>query len=256
MTEGRRELLDVTCRSADDRAPRGAVVYGEHPVVVQETHEKPGGKGEHRRRVGRPDRRTHRHYVVLGERATVTPALQQLAERHLAAGLVEQCRRLTVEAQDVANHPEESRAKQVASLREQRIEAGAVVFQATRLVTHREAHAALLGGDTQFLQKPDEIRVGAVVEYDETGVHLPAAAALFDGVRVRVAAEVARRLVERDVVFPVQPVCGDIAGNATADDCDFHAGVPAARTACRSRIATGTGRRSQTTPSAASSRRA
>ncbi len=256
MPERCGQLLDVASRSADDGAPRGAVVHGEHPVVVQEAHEKPGREGQHRRRIGRPDCRAHRHDVVLDERAPVAFALQQLSKRHLASGLLEQRRSLAVETQDVANHAEEPRSQEVAPLREQRIQAGAVVFQAARLVTHREAHAALLGGDAKFREQPDEIRVGAVVEDDESCVHLPAPAGLLDGVCVRVAAEVARRLVERDVVLAVQSVRGDVAGDATADDCDLHAGVLKARAACRSRIATGTGRRSQTTPSAASSRSA
>ena len=122
-------------------------------------------------------------------------------------------------------HAEERGPQQVAALGEQAVERGAVVLQAARLIAHRETHAAFLRGDAEFREQRDEVRVGAVVEDDEAGVDLVAAAGLLNAVRVGVAADVAGRFVYGNVVFAVQPVRDDIARDAAADDGDLHRGA-------------------------------
>ncbi len=252
VAERRRELLDVARRAAVDGAPRRPVVDGEHAVVVQESHEESCREFHHRRRVGGPDRRPHRHDVVVHERAPVAAAREELAERKLTAGLVEQARRLAVESQDVAHHAEERRSQQVAPLREQRVERRAVVLEPGDLVAHREAHAACLRRDAELVEQRDEVRVGAVVEDDEAGVHVPGPAVHLDCVRVRVAADVVARLEHRDVVLTVEFAGRDVARDAGTDDRNLHGCLRRPRRPA-SRIDGGTGRRSRTMPSAASS---
>ena len=81
-----------------------------------------------------------------------------------------------------------------------------------------------LRGHAQFIKQRHEVRIGPVVEDDETGVHLQALAADVQRVGVRVAADVIARLVDGDVMFAMQAPCGDVAGDSAADDCDLHSG--------------------------------
>ena len=76
-----------------------------------------------------------------------------------------------VEAQDVAYHAEEARRCQIASLREQGIDAAARVLEAAVEIADAEAHVRRLAADAEFLQQGDKIGVGPVVVDDEARVH-------------------------------------------------------------------------------------
>ena len=150
---------------------------------------------------------------------------QILAERYLGTTF-QQARRFAVETHDVAQHAVKRRPQQIAPLREQGVERGAVVLEPARLVAHAEAHRACLRLDPQFVEQRNEVRISPVVEHDETGVDGVTFAIQFDRVRVRVAADMAARLEHRNVVVTVQTVRNHVAGDAAADDGDFHAGAP------------------------------
>ena len=119
-------------------------------MIVQKAHEESGRERKHLRGIGRPDRRAHRHDVVLDERAAVTAAPEELAERQLAGLLVENRPGLAIETEDVADHAEERGSNEVAALREQRVERSAVVLEPSGLTADREAHAAFLRGDAEL----------------------------------------------------------------------------------------------------------
>jgi len=107
-------------------------------------------------------------------------------------------------------------------LREQRVEAGAVVFEAGFFAMHAEAHVAGLPADAEFVQQRDEIGIGPVVEDDETGIDRIPAPLVFDVMRVGVAANMAASFKHGDVVILVQVMGQGVAGNAATDDGDFH----------------------------------
>ena len=280
VLEGRNQFLDIARRTAADGAPLRAVVHRQHAVVVEETDEEARRKGQHARRIGGPDGRPHGDEVIADERLAVTLEVQVVAEADIDFA-IEQPRRFAIEAQDVADHAVEARPEQVAALGEQRIDAGAVVFQTGRFVPHAETHVALLRGHAQFVHQRDEVRVGPVIEDDESGVDGVALALILDVVGMRVAADVAAGFEQRDVVLAMQVMRDDIAGNTAADDGDalpagfvqceglrgVHTaspavaidlgtdGLPSASTRRAARTRCGTPFRSRITPSAASALR-
>ena len=74
------------------------------------------------------------------------------------------------------------------------------------------------------VEQPLEIRIVAVVEDDEPGVHVPRAALGLDPDRVGVAAGVVGGLEQGDLMTGVvQTAGGDQARHAAADDRDPHA---------------------------------
>ncbi len=251
IAERRHQFLHVARRAAAHHAPHRPVVHGEHAVVMQEADEELRGEAEHALGIGRPDRGTHRDQVVLDEAAAVLVRRQVIAQRHPRRVLREQRGCLAVEAQDFQHHAVEGRPQQVAALREQPVDRGAVVLQSGVRVAHGEAHGALLPLHAQLFEQRDEVRVRAVVVHDETRVDPVRLAFELDAVRVRVAAHVVTCLEHGDrMPGLVQAAGDDIAGDAGPDDRDLHA---CSSREVASRTATGTGRRSWTMPAFASS---
>ncbi len=246
MTERRDELVDIACRAAANRAPLRAIVHGQHAVVVEEAHQVTRGKLPQRSRARTPDRRAHRHHVVLDELPRVTLLGQVVGQRDRPMRRVEQGGRFAIEAQDVANHAPECRPQQVGTLREQAVERRAVVLQPGGCALHGKGHLARLACNAELFEQGEEVGIGAVVEHDEARVDGNRSALVLHLVSVRVAADVRRGLEHRDFVLAVQVMCRDVACNAAADDGDLH------RRASRKRA--GTLFRSQTNPHAAIAR--
>ena len=138
-------------------------------------------------------------------------------------------------------------------MREQRVERGAVVLEATGFVPHAKTHRAGLCFDAYFFEQLDEIRIGTVVKDDKAGVDAMVLTIDLDVVRVSVAANMRGCLEYRDVVITVQAARGDVAGDTAADNGDSHSAPPATRRAPSNRF--GTMRRSRMIPSASSNHR-
>ena len=85
-----------------------------------------------------------------------------------------------------------------------------------------EAHVRRLRGDAQRGQQALEVRVVAVVEDDEAGVHVMRGVLGVDADGVRVAARERAGLEHGDLVLAVQQVRGGQPGDAGADDRDPH----------------------------------
>ena len=251
LPERRSKLFNITRGAAAYRAPLRAFVDGQHAVVVKELHEIPRRKRQHARRIGGPDRRTHRYQVVVDELRRILAGGKIITQTNFVRGL-QQLRRYMVKAQNIANHAMKRRPQQIAPLCEQGVQRGAVVFQAASLVTHAETHGRWLRLNPQFVQQRDKVWIRPVVVNDKSGVDGVTLAIEFNRVRMGVPADVAGGLEHGDVVRGVQMMCDDIAGDAAADDGDFHCGALCLR-ACS--ITVGTSFRSQMMPSAASSRR-
>src|SRR6187397_1754092 len=114
---------------------------------------------------------------------------------------VEQGGRLAIEAQDVANHAPERRLHEIGTLREEAVECRAVVLQSGELALHGEAHLARLARDAELFEQGEEVRIGAVVEYDEARVDGNRSALVLHFVCMRVAAYMCYRSEHRDVVL-------------------------------------------------------
>jgi hypothetical protein len=133
----------------------------------------------------------------------------------------QQLQRLAVEAHQVGDHPVKPRGDEVRALGEQAVGRGAVVLEVADPVADREAHVARLPRDPQVGQEALEARVVAVVEDDEAGIDVDAAAGRVDRDRVGVPAGHRAGLEDRDVVAAMQCVCGGEAGDTRADDGDL-----------------------------------
>src|SRR6185369_4252982 len=94
---------------------------------------------------------------------------------------------------------------------------------------HGEAHLARLKFDAELAEQLQEVRVRAIVAYDEPGIDGDAPAFVFDVVRMRVTAHVIARLEDGDLVLAVQVIGGDVSRNAAADDGNFHEHSPPGR---------------------------
>jgi hypothetical protein len=75
-----------------------------------------------------------------------------------------------VEAQDLGQHVHESRAQQVASLGEDRVQARTAPLQLVFRHLHREGHVRRRSSDPQITEELDQVRVGAFIEDQEAGV--------------------------------------------------------------------------------------
>ncbi len=129
---------------------------------------------------------------------------EEVAQRGISRGR-DACA-MQIEAQDVRDHAQERGVGEVAPLREQRVDGGAVVLEPGARAAHREAHAGGLRRHLQLVHERGKAWICPVVEDDEAHVHGPDAAAAFHVTRERVAAHVLAGFEHREVVLPVQPV--------------------------------------------------
>ena len=178
LSERPAQRCDIAARAAFDHPPLWTLVDRQQAVVAAEAHEELKREVEHVCARHRPDRRPHRHDVMIDEALPIVIRLKVGAQR--GAGIdtlavqVGQC--LTVETQNVPDHPPEPWGHQVAALGEQCVHVVAVIFQARDRVMHGKAHLGRLRWHLKLVEQADEVRVRPVVEDDETGIYCMALA--------------------------------------------------------------------------------
>ena len=92
-----------------------------------------------------------------------------------------------------------TRLENIASLRKKFVQAHAIVFQSSRLVLNAEGHLRRLRLHPQLLKKANKVRVGGVVENDETCIDWNLNAVFLDKNGVRVSTRSGFTLDESDV---------------------------------------------------------
>ncbi len=189
----------------------------EQRVVVEEPHHRLRRKVEHAGGWRRPDRAAEWQQVAVAEPRPGSEPGQEVAHRH--AGVGGGAQRLRVEPHYVADHPQESGAREVRWLRRHRRQVAQAVFDAPPAEGGAEAHVARRDRHVEFLEELDEPRIGAPVEDDETGIdRLVAPPARHD--RAGMATEARRRLDQRDPVVSRQQVRGTKPRDPAADHGD------------------------------------
>ena len=201
-------------------------------VVAEADHR---GHGELQHLVGRaaPDAAEHGQEIPVPELGTEAVQFQEAGQGlHQFGVLIGNGNpgAQGIEAQQVAQHPDEARVQQVAALGEDRVETGAAPFEraaaqrARRL--DRERHVGLDCLDAQFFKQLDQGRIGAFVEDQEARVHAvgdrTARRGQGDVHGVGVAAKVVCGLKQGQIGVPMQCVGCSEAGDTGADDGDFH----------------------------------
>jgi hypothetical protein len=145
---------------------------------------------------------------------------KELAQgERILAGRAEQPPRAGVEDRDGGEHGEVLRPGERTGGREEPARAARPgVFQPAALAAHRHAHLGVAGGDPKLTEQAQQAGIGTRVVDDEAGVegHQPAVTG-GDVVGVGVAAQPVVRLVQRDVVGPLQQVGSGQARHAGPD---------------------------------------
>src|SRR5579871_1760439 len=232
------QRLDVARRPALNDSPLRPAIDGQHAVVVQKSYEEAGGELPHAHPIGRPDRRSHRHDVMLDEPATVTFALQVFPQGNLALlFLIQETEGLAIEASDVGEHSPEARPQQVPPLREQAIPGGAVVFEPRAFVPHREAHLARLRRDPELSEQRGKARIGPFVVNNKTGVDLMSRSAHGYCVRMHVTADVVVGFINGHFAVTAKPQRHQVTGDSRPNDGDLQ--VSSVRAVMRRRSARG-----------------
>ena len=227
LGERRGDPGDVLAGAAGHRAPGRRAEDREHAVVLEEREEVAGRVVQGQLGVAGPDGRDDGLHEVPGEVRREAALLEELAQRGVRGvrtggvlGGLEQAARASVEAGDLAEHPQVARAGQVAPGREDTAGAErAGPLETGGVVADRHRHVGLLRRHAELGEEPEQGRVGAPVVHDEAGVDRQPAKALLHHVGVGVPAEPVVGLEERDVTGPRGDVRRGQAGDAGADDC-------------------------------------
>ena len=162
---------------------------------------------EHLRRWRGPHRAAHRQDVEIEKVLPVAAFAGEVAQRHaLEARIIHRGEAVRIEAVDLENEAPESRAEQILPLPKDLSQATAIPLIAAALVRHAEGHVRLLRLDAKFIKQPAQQRVGVVIEHHETRVDRHLARVLRHRDRIRMPADVARGLEDRQVILPMQKV--------------------------------------------------
>ena len=178
-------------------------------MVVEEAGEEAGGERPHLLRARPTTRRTAWGTISRSHEPLGVAALGRgtRAATALARASSSSAPRLAVEAHQVGDHPQEARARRRGAGLANRPR-GVPAYSKPRAVAHGEAHVGGLGGHPELVQQRLEVRVVAVVEDDEAGVHPVGLVGQVDPHGVGVAAHVVVGLVDGDVVLGMQLVRG------------------------------------------------
>jgi len=191
-------------------------------VIVVEVDDEPDRKLCERPDWAGPDRRAHGEQVVPGKILRISVLEQEFANRGLVVALDDEIPGFSIKSQDVGQHSIESRPQQVATLREQRIQRMAVIFQAAPVVAHAETHRCRPRCNAEFVEQPNEMRIRPVVKHDEACVDGVTLAVKFEIDRVRMAARIVVGFKHRDVVLGAQPIRRHKSRNARTNHSNFH----------------------------------
>ena len=106
-----------------------------------------------------------------------------------------------VEAQDLAQHPQEARRGGIAALSEDGVQIDARPFPHAAIKRKREAHVACFGAHAKVIEQRREVRIVQLVVDDEAGVDRDRPLAEVDLIRVGVAAQPVFGFVQHHLVL-------------------------------------------------------
>ena len=232
---------DAAAHSAASRRAPSSIAAGRstcsRPWLWQKRISVATGKASICSLRARPDARDHRQQVPLPKlaaeamlrRGTRRPTARASPHPRRRAMWVASRLKRAMSA-SMRQKPGRSRLRRCANTLRQ---AGAAPFDPVAARLYRERHVRRGGLHPQFGEQPHELRIGALVVDEETGVHAMRHAVERHVDRVRVAAEMPCGLEQRDPALAgcaSQLARGSQAGNARADDGDsFHVRVRSGR---------------------------
>jgi hypothetical protein len=215
------DLAHVFATAPFHRPPQGPVKNLQQAMVLAEADESCERHVEHLAGGARPDRGGHRQQVPFRKCRRVASFMQEVTQAALVVGMRQQPGdAFPVETQDVGEHGPELRAHEVALLPEDGRQIAPRPLDVGVLQADRERHLGLDAVHAEHGEQRDQVRVGLLVEDEETGIDRVRLAFEMDVHCVGVAAEVVSRLEQRDFVLATeQPGTGE-TGDAGADDGD------------------------------------
>ena len=225
------DFVDIVARATGHGPPLGSIGHLDQAMVVTKADHGGHWKLQHLIGRARPDAAHHGQKIPVAELVRKL-FLQQKFRQGLQHGRFcagfGQRRGAAVKAQDVDQHAPKAPVQQIAPLRKHAVQAGAAPlhrrFAAGRRYFDGKRHLRLGGGHTELLEQLNQVRVGALVENQKTGVyavcHRAGSAGQADIHCVGMPAKVVAGLKQGDFGFAGQPVRCRQTGNAGADDGD------------------------------------
>ncbi len=191
-------------------------------MVLKEAHEELRGNVEHAAPGQRPEGRAHRDQIVISKARRVAAFSQVLAQGHPSRTVRDRPGCHPVEPQDIANHAEMTRAKEIPLLDEELTDGGAVVLETSRVAPDAEAHVGGLRLDAQGAKQRTEQRVVGLVVHDEARVDTPFPSAVLLANRMDVTPDSVPSLEDDHFVSRMEQICRDQARDAASYDRDAH----------------------------------
>lgn len=213
--QGALESADVFHAAAIHGPPLVLSAGAEKRVVAEDLDERARREGADLFGRRRPDRARERRERIVLEPRSEAHRIPQLADGGTV--IAGQGLGLGVEAQNVAHHPREAGAEQIAFLCSEGRECAQSVFDPAPVDRRAEAHVASGDRDVEIAEQFRQVRIVGVGEYDEAGVDR--LIAVDPGChRARVTAKPRRRLEQANCVVRREQAGGREARNAATDD--------------------------------------
>ena len=111
---------------------------------------------------------------------------------------------------------------QVTEVTEQASKGFPAVLETELLRADGKTHSGILRLDSELIEKPDEIRVVLLVEYDKAGIDLECSGFSGHFDRINVTACFGCRLEESYLMIPFEKMSACETRNARTNDGDFH----------------------------------
>lgn len=213
------DFVDVGAGTSLEYAPYGPVGDLEHIVVFQKARYELHGKfSEPRSRTG-PKGGPQRKEEALLEAISEPVGFQKLIDRLTPFGLL---RGKFVKAHDVQSHFPMEQVGQVSEVTEQAPKGFPAVLEAELLRADGKPHSGILRLDSEQIEKPDEIRVVLLVEYDKAGIDLESSGLSGHFDRIDVTACFGCGLEESYLMIFFEKMSACETRNAGTNDGDFH----------------------------------
>ena len=165
-----------------------------------------------------PDGTAHGQQVPVAEGAAINAPHQEFAQRNIgASSRSDDFLAFAIETQNVLQHAPEFWFDQIALLGEYARQGIARPFHALLVYAHAERHFTGRRPHAKMAEQFDEIRIGALVEYQKPGIHRRGDALHRNVHRVGVTAEIVAGFEKGDLKFLRQEPSHRQAGNSRSN---------------------------------------
>lgn len=133
--------------------------------------------------------------------------------------IVEQLRRFSIEAKQLAEEAVMLRPKNIATLREEAIDSSAGVFESALMARDPKRHVARLPLNSQFSKKSYEIGISAIIVNNESGIdrNRLSRSGILNAMGMGMSTESVVSLEKMDVILAAQKISSRHPGDSRSD---------------------------------------